>query len=145
MHAFTDKAPTLARVVLGLIFFVFGLNFFLQFLPMPAMSGPPAEFIGALVASGYVMVLVKGVEVAAGALLLINRFVPLALALLAPVIVGITGFHLAFAPQEMGLVLVILALELYLAFAYRESFAPMLRAQSEPAKLARPLLQRSAA
>lgn len=133
MHALMQKAPGIARVLLGLIFFVFGANFFFHFLPMPPMSGPAGEFVGALFASGYVMVLVKGVETVAGALLLANRFVPLALTLLAPIIVGIAGFHLVLAPDVVT-VSALLGLELYLAYVYREAFAPMLRARTEPAR-----------
>jgi uncharacterized membrane protein YphA (DoxX/SURF4 family) len=126
------KAPHAARLLLGLIFFVFGLNGFLHFLPQPPMSGPPAEFAGALIASGYVMLLVKGVEVVAGLLLLSNRFVPLALTLLAPIVVNIVGFHLVLAPAGAPLALLVLTLELWLAWSYRRAFVPMLEARHAP-------------
>jgi putative oxidoreductase len=74
-----NKLPTIARLGLGLAFLVFGLNGFLQFLPQPPMSGAPADFLGALFVTGYMFPLIKGTEVLAGALLLSNRFVPLAL------------------------------------------------------------------
>lgn len=126
-------APTAARILLGLVFSVFGANFFLHFLPTPPMEpGPAANFALALFSS-YVMVVVKVTEIAAGLLLLSNRFVPLALALLAPVVVGIVGFHLTFAPVSGALAYLSFALELYLAYAYRAAFAPMLRAQVTPA------------
>jgi putative oxidoreductase len=105
----------------------------LGFLPQPAHPGPGGDFLGALVASGYVMSIVKVVELVAGLMLLGNRFVPLALALLAPVLVGIVGYHVAFEPATGVPGYVLLALELYLAWAYRAAFAPMLRARSEPA------------
>ena len=72
---------------------MFGLNGFLNFIPQPPMSGPPANFVGALAATGYLLPLLKDTEVAAGALLLSNRFVPLALLILAPVVVNIVAFH----------------------------------------------------
>ena len=78
----------IARTLLGLVFVVFGLNFFFHFLPMPPMEGAPAAFMGALFATGYMFPLIKGTEVVAGAMLLGNRFVPLALTLLAPIIDG---------------------------------------------------------
>jgi putative oxidoreductase len=134
MTSLLHKAPQLARYLLGTIFFVFGLNGFLHFLPQPAMSGPPAEFAQALFASGYVIPVLKGSEVVAGVFLLSNRFVPLALALLAPAVVGIVGFHLVLAPAGMPIALLVLVLELYLAWSYRSAFAPMLRAHSEPAR-----------
>ncbi len=119
-------------MLLGLIFVVFGLNFFLQFLPAPSMSGPPLEFGKALIASGYVMTLVKVIEVGAGLMLLSNRFVPLALTLLAPIVVNIVGFHVVLAPAGAPIALLVLTLELWLAWSYRRAFAPMLRARHEP-------------
>jgi uncharacterized membrane protein YphA (DoxX/SURF4 family) len=133
MNTVTRKLPTLARALLGLVFFVFGLNGFLHFLPQPPMSGPPADFVGALVATGYLFPLVKGTEVIVGALLLGGRFVPLALTLLAPITVNIFLFHTLLAPAGAPMVIAILALHLYLAWSYRAAFAPMLRAQVEHA------------
>lgn len=132
MDSLTRRAPHGARLLLGLIFLVFGLNFFLQFLPAPPMSGPPMEFAKALVASGFVMTLVKVVEVGASLMLLSNRFVPLALALLAPIVVNIVGFHLLLAPAGAPLALLVLTLELWLAWSYRGAFTPMLKARHEP-------------
>jgi uncharacterized membrane protein YphA (DoxX/SURF4 family) len=130
----TRYATTAARILLGLLFTVFGLNFFLHFLPNPPMqAGPALDFAGALMASGYVMTLVKTTEVVAGVALLSNRFVPLALALLAPVVVGIVGFHAVLAPATGAAAYVTLVLEVALAYAYRGAFAPMLRMQVEPA------------
>lgn len=128
----SSKLPTAARALLGLSFFVFGLNGFLHFIPQPPMSGPPANFVGAMMATGYLFQLVKGTEVACGLLLLSNRFVPLALTLLAPVLVNIILFHVFLEPAALALPLVLLALELYLARSYRDAFAPMLHAHHAP-------------
>ena len=125
-------ASATARYLLGLIFTVFGANFFLHFLPQPPMSGPPADFAGALFQSGYVMQTVKIVEVAAGLLLLFNRFVPLALTLLAPIVVGIVGFHLRLAPETGAAAYLALGLELFLAYAYRAAYAPLFVARHAP-------------
>ncbi|MBK6577710.1 MAG: DoxX family protein [Sandaracinaceae bacterium] len=133
-----NKLPTIARLGLGLAFLVFGLNGFLQFLPQPPMSGAPADFLGALFVTGYMFPLIKGTEVLAGALLLSNRFVPLALTLLAPILVNIVAFHALLAGGGLGLPLVLLALEVALAYFYRDAFAPMLRARVEPAALSTP-------
>src|ERR1041384_1295457 len=90
-----------ARFLLGLVFFVSGLDGFLHFLPQP--SEPPSEaamsFAVALMKSGYMFPLIKGVELVVGALLLANRLVPLALVLLAPVLVNIVAFHAFLAPS----------------------------------------------
>jgi uncharacterized membrane protein YphA (DoxX/SURF4 family) len=132
MSSIQNKLPTVARYLLGLAFFVFGLNGFLHFIPQPPISGPPANFIGAMLATGYLFPLVKGTEVVAGLLLLSNRFVPLALTLLAPVLVNIVAFHVFLEPAALALPIVLLATEIYLARSYRDVFAPMLHAQNAP-------------
>jgi uncharacterized membrane protein YphA (DoxX/SURF4 family) len=126
------KAIHAARILLGLIFFVFGLNGFLHFIPQPPMSGPPAELAGAMIASGYLFAFVKGTEVVAAVLLLSGRFVPLALTVLAPVILNILAFHAFLAPSGLPLPIVILALELFLARSYWSSFASVVRARALP-------------
>ena len=116
-------APHVARVLLGLIFFVFGLNGFLHFLPMPPPPPSAAGFFQFLTGS-YLFTLVKGTEVLVGALLLSNRFVPLALTLLAPVSVNIVLFHTFLEPPAtLGLPLMIVALQLYLAWVNRDAYA----------------------
>ena len=124
-----SKLPTVARLFLGLAFFVFGLNGFLQFLPMPPATGAAGAFLGALAATGYMFPLIKATEVVAGLLLLSNRFVPLALALLAPVLVNIVAYHALLVRGGLALPLLLLALEVFLAYAYRGAFAPMLAAR----------------
>lgn len=126
--------PTVARILMGLMFFVFGLNGFLQFIPSPkeAMPEGAVAFAGALMKTGYMMQLVAGTQLLVGVMLLLNRFVPLALALLAPIIVGIVTFHMFLAPSGMGVAVVVLVLELYLAWAYRGAFRPMLRMRTTP-------------
>jgi uncharacterized membrane protein YphA (DoxX/SURF4 family) len=129
---------TIARYLLGLIFVVFGANFFLHFLPQPPLEGPAGEFAMALGKSGYIMQTVKVVEVVAGALLLANCFVPLALTLLAPVVVGIVGFHASLAPATGGAAYFVLLLEVLLAYAYRDAYAPLFQLRHKPASGAAP-------
>jgi len=127
--------PTVARILLGLIFFVFGLNGFLHFIPQPK-TGIPEEavaFATALMNTGYMMPIVMGTQLIVGVLLLVNRFVPLALALIAPIIVGIISFHVFLAPAAIGPGVVVLELELYLVWAYRHAFRPMLALRATPA------------
>jgi uncharacterized membrane protein YphA (DoxX/SURF4 family) len=126
------KLVTAARIVLGLAFFVFGLNGFLHFIPQPPMSGPPADLIGAMIASGYLFALIKGTEVVSGALLLAGRFTPLALTLLAPVLVNIVLFHAFLEPAALPLPLILTGLEVFLAWSYRSAFRPMLAARVSP-------------
>jgi putative oxidoreductase len=132
MSTISSKIPTVARLGLGLPFAVMGLNKLFSFLPQPPMSGPPAEFFGALFATGYMLPLLAATEIVAGLLLLSGRFVPLALTLLAPVVVNILGFHLFLAKGGLPLPLTLVAAEVYLAWAYRDAFAPMLRARTAP-------------
>lgn len=129
MSSISRIAPTVARVLLGLPFLVFGLNFFLHFLPQPPMDPAAGAFLGALV-TGKLLTIIKVVEVVAGVALLANRFVPLALTLLAPALVGIVMFHGVFEPSGLVIPLVLTALEGYLAWAYRGAFTPMLQART---------------
>lgn len=119
----------IAHVLLGLIFFVFGLNGFLNFIPAPEPTGTAAEFFGGLMAAGYFIPVLKIVEIVCGALILLRLFVPLALVVLAPVVVQIFLFH-AFldVPANLVLPIVLVALQAYLGFVvYKSSFAPLLR------------------
>ncbi|AKU93835.1 hypothetical protein AKJ09_00499 [Labilithrix luteola] len=132
MNAIARKLPTVARIGLGLLFALMGLNKLVPFLPQPPISGPPAEFFGALMATGYMLPLLAVTEVVSGLMLLSGRFVPLALTLLAPVIVNIVGFHVFLAHGGFAVPLMVLGLEVYLAWAHRDAFAPMLRMQGLP-------------
>ena len=133
MNAISRFAPPTTRLLLGLVFFVFGLNGFLQFLPTPPAPERAMAFMGALAATGYMFPLIKGTEVIGGALLLSNRFVTLALALLAPIVVNIVAFHAFLAPSGGGPAYLALILELYLAWSYRDAYRPMLASRPAPA------------
>jgi hypothetical protein len=124
------KVKTAARLLLGAVFTVFGLNGFLHFLPAPPPSGLAAVFVGGLAASGYMFPLLKGAEVLTGLLLLSNRFVPLALTILAPIVLNIVAFHLFLAPAGLALPIVITVLGIYLATTERRVFAPFFQARS---------------
>jgi uncharacterized membrane protein YphA (DoxX/SURF4 family) len=126
-----SKATIAARIVLGLVFFVFGLNKFLGFIPQPPPTGDAAVFFGGLMAAKYMFPLLALIEITAGALLLAGRFVPLALLLLAPIIVNIVGFHLFLAPSGLPVAIVVLAAEIFLAWAYRAAFRGVLRARED--------------
>ncbi len=130
----TRHLPTIGRVLMGLVFLVTGLNGFLNFLPPPKTPMPPGAiaFAGAMLKTGYLFHLVAGTQLLVGALLLANRFVPLALALIAPVVVNIFAFHAFLAPSGLGLAAVVAALEVYLAWAYREAYRPMLALRTAP-------------
>jgi putative oxidoreductase len=117
----------IARILLGLIFVFFGSNGFLHFLPMPPLpQGVTGEYLHAFFASGYVYV-ISGFQVAGGLLLLIGRFVPLGLTILAAIIVNIWAFHLLMAPEGLPPAVVVAILELFLVWSYRDRFAGILR------------------
>ena len=112
----------IARLLLGLVFFVFGLNGFLNFLSMgPMPTGLAGQFIGALFQSHYLWV-VAGLQVAGGLLLLVNRFVPLALVLLGPVIVNILLYHLLLSPAGIALAIVVTILWFIVFYGHRQYF-----------------------
>ena len=116
----------IARILLGLIFVFFGSNGFLHFLPMPPLpQGVTGEYLHAFFASGYVYV-ISGFQVAGGLLLLIGRFVPLGLTILAAIIVNIWAFHLLMAPEGLPPAVVVTILELFLVWSYRDRFAGIL-------------------
>jgi putative oxidoreductase len=120
----------IARVLLGLVFVVFGSNAFLHFLPMPPLpQGVTGEYLHAFFASGYVYV-IGGFQVVGGLLLLIGRFVPLGLTILCAIIVNIWAFHLLMAPEPAGLLpaIVVTILELFLVWRYRDAFKEIVRA-----------------
>ena len=127
-----QKAVLGARIVLGLIFFVFGLNYFGKFLPLPELSEPAGAFMGALAASGYMFPLVKITEIVGGLMLLVGMYVPLALILLAPIVVNIFLFHLFLDPAGMAISVLLVALEGFLAWAYCDSYSGVLKAKATP-------------
>lgn len=113
----------IAQMLLGLIFPVFGLNGFLHFIPMgPMPTGVAGQFAGALFASHLVW-LVAGFQVAGAALLLVNRYVPFAIAILAPVVVNILAYHLLMQRQGIPLALVVGVFWAILFVRYRQYFS----------------------
>lgn len=123
------------RLLMGVIFLVMGLNGFLNFIPQPSTPMPPAAvaFMGAFMATHYMIQLISATQVIVAILLLSNRFVPLALVVIAPVIVNIVAFHAFLAPEGLSIAIVVAAMEVYLAWVYRDAFRPMLAMRAAPA------------
>lgn len=121
-----------ARILLGLLFFVFGLNGFLNFIPAPPMEDPVVlAFMGGLMGTGYFFPFLKAIEVLCGLALLSGFYVPLALVVLAPITLNIVLFHRVVAggpPMD----LFILALHLTLAWGYQAAYKPMLAKKVNP-------------
>ena len=116
-------AALIARILLGLVFFVFGLNGFLNFIPMgPLPTGLAGQFVTVLFQSHYVL-FVSAIQLAGGVLLLVNRYVPLALVLLGPVIVNILLFHLLLNRTGLLIAIIVAILWCVLAIRHRQYFS----------------------
>lgn len=120
----------IARMLLGLIFLVFGLNGFLHFLSMPAPTGVAGQFMGALFVSHY-LVAIFAIQVLAAILLLINRYVPLALTLLAAVIFNILLFHCLMAPAGLPLALIVTVLWVVVFVSVHSAFRGLWQPRTE--------------
>jgi len=118
----------IARILLGLMFVVFGLNGFFDFIPKPKEppTGHALEFAGALMATGYMKV-VMALQLIGGALVLSGRFLPLGLLLLGPVIVNILLFHVFLEPKGLGMAIVVSALSLFLLGRYWSAYSAVFR------------------
>jgi uncharacterized membrane protein YphA (DoxX/SURF4 family) len=122
----------IARILLGLLFVVFGLNGFLHFIPQPPMPpGDVTTFFTVLTTSGYMMP-VFALQLIGGALLLVGRFVPLGLALLGPVVVNILLVHFLLEPKGRPLAAVTALLWLVIFAAYHKYFAGVFTANATP-------------
>ncbi len=130
----TRVAAAVARYLLGVPMAVFGLNAFLNFIPPPSAPLPAgaAAFAGALAQSGYMMPLIGTTQLLVGLLLVVNRFVPLAVILYLPFLVNSVAFHLFLQPGGLPMALFFHALALYLAWTYRRVYAPLLAARATP-------------
>jgi hypothetical protein len=114
---------------LGFVFVVFGLNGFLHFIPMPAPTGLAGQYMGALYVSHYLS-LIFLLQLVPGVMLLANRFVPLALTLLGPVVVNIFCYHAFMDNSGLPLALIIVVLWGLTFFGVRFAFAGLFRARA---------------
>lgn len=123
-------AFTIARILLGLLFTVFGLNGFLHFIPMQPPAGLAGQYLGALFLSHY-LVPVFLLQLIGGLLLLVNRYVPFGLLLLGPVLVNILLFHSLMAPAGLPMALVATLLWLVVFTGARKAFTGVFAQQAE--------------
>lgn len=122
-------AVHIARILLALVFVIFGSNAFLSFIPAMLPPGPAGQFLGILISSHYVLY-VGAVMVVGGLLLLANRYAALGLALLGPVLVNILIFHISLQPSMIGLPLFLTLLWFFLFWRYWPAFSPLFEAKS---------------
>ena len=128
---------TISRFLLGLIFLVFGLNGFLHFIPMPPPSGVAGQFLGSMFVTKYLL-FVFAIQLIGGVLLLINRYVPLALTILGPIIVNILLFHSLMSPAGRGLALFVTILWALVFANVRSAFAGIFQARVETTSVSEP-------
>lgn len=114
------------RVLLGLMFLIFGANGFLQFMPMPPMSGLPGDFIHAMAASGYLQA-VAACQMIGGALLVAGWHVPVGLVILGPVIFNILCFHIFLERTGLGMAIGVALVASFLTWQYRSAFTGVVR------------------
>jgi putative oxidoreductase len=129
------KAVLIARVLMGLPLIVFGLNTFFRFLEPDPEAFPAAawDWLNAMQATGYLNGLKGGVEILCGVLFVTGRLVPFALVIFAPVLVNIVAFHIYLSSPSTGAIaFLMLAIELFLAWAYGKHFAGVLSFNAKP-------------
>ncbi len=126
---------TIARYLLGLMFTVFGLNGFLHFIHQPPPASPLAQQFFTVMITSHFFVVVFLVQLIAGILLLVNRFVPLALVLLAPVLVNILNYHILMDPAGLPIGLVAVILWCIVFYGVRGAFAGILRPTPSPTEI----------
>ena len=124
-------AAAIARYLAGVIFLVMGLNGFLNFIHFPPPTGTAAQFMGALYVSHYLWA-IFAFQVVGGALLLVNRYVPLAVAILAPLLVNILVFHITMAPAGLPLALFVALLWAVIFIDVRPAFSGLFQSRVQP-------------
>ncbi|MDX2471305.1 MAG: acyltransferase [SAR324 cluster bacterium] len=125
------KSAMVIRYLLGAIFFIFGLNGFFHFIPLPPPASEAAgAYMGGLYGSGYFFPLLALTETAVGGMLLSGFFVPLALVILAPVTINIFLYHLSVDPAGIGMAIVVVAANAFLGWAYLASYAGVLQSKA---------------
>jgi hypothetical protein len=134
MKSITTVLPAIATTLLGAMLTIFGLNGFLNFIPMAPMEGDAATFMGGLGAAGYFFPLLKATEIVVGLALLFRRFIPLALTVLAPIVINIFAFHLFLAPQGLAVALFMVIANAGLAYHHREAYQGLFVSSSNKRK-----------
>lgn len=126
-------AIMVTRLLLGLLFFVFGLNQFIHFIPMEMPTGDAGLFMTGLMASKYFIPLLGTFQTLCGLSLLVNRFVPMALVILFPINLNILLFHLVLEPKGLGMGIAVLAMNIFLLYGYRNQFLHLKEPESKHA------------
>ena len=119
--------PLIARILLGLMFVFGGVTGLFELVAEPEMGEEATAFMGAITDTGYLWPAIKVTEIVCGVLLILGVFVPLALVVLAPVVLNILLFHVFLEPSGIPIALFLVVLGLYLAHQHRESYSAVLQ------------------
>jgi putative oxidoreductase len=125
-------AMIIVRTLMGLLFVFGAVAYFFNLVTPPPMSPKMTTFNEGLAASGYFFTLLKITELVCGVLLLIGRFVPLALVILSPIIINIFFVHLILDRSGLPVAIFLVLANIFLAYCYRDSFKPLLTSRYEP-------------
>lgn len=125
------KFSMAVRIIYGLLWVVFGVNFFLQFLPNPPPPESMVKIMEGFLATGYLLKLAKMIEITVGICLVFNVFVPLALILIAPITVNILMIHLFVEPSGLPIAIFMIGVNIFLASRYGSYYKPLLKIKSE--------------
>ena len=120
------KVIAIARIVMGAIFTLFSLMYFFNMMPAKEMSGPSAAFMTGLFSSGYMLTLIKAIELICGIALITGQFVPLATVVIFPITLNIFLYHAFLDPGTLFISILLLALNLLVAYGYKERYQPVL-------------------
>ena len=122
----------ISRVVLGLIYLIFGLDYFLHFIPyQPAHTGAAAALKNGLMAAGYLYPMMKWIQIIGGISLLINRYAPFSAVVLFPISLNVFLFHTILAPSGWFMGVLLLFPNLFLGYAYRLHYSGLLVRKAE--------------
>jgi putative oxidoreductase len=115
-------AMLIVRTLVGLLFIMSSATYFLNLAPQPELTGNMKLFNEGLAASGYFMTLLKATELVCGLLLVFGRLVPLALVVLAPIVINILMVHIFLEPTGLPIAIILVAATAFLAYSYRRNF-----------------------
>jgi putative oxidoreductase len=122
----------IVRVLMGLIFVAASIVFLFKLVPQPELKGSAKSFMEGIQAAGYFLPLLMGTELVCGLALVIGRFVPLATVVIFPITLHILLYHIFVAPEGLPVAIVLLLANLFLAYACRKHYEPLLAAKLRP-------------
>jgi putative oxidoreductase len=119
-------AVIVVRIIMGLLFLVSVIGFFFKLMPQPKLGEGAMLFVTGMMATGYLMPVVKGIELLCAIAFLTGRFVPLATVVIFPITINIVLFHSVLAPDSLIVPAVLLLGNLFLAYVYRKNYEMVL-------------------